>query len=211
VRITGTTTIESLGTGASRVRFVRFTGALTLTHDAAALILPGGADITTAAGDCMLVVSDASSNVRVHFYWPGSFITATAAQVLARTAGKIITAANMWGPLVPVALAIATGDVAIDIATGRKFTLSFDESFELQLPTNCVLGDEFVIHFTEDASGAATPSFAAGFVGNSDALPTINAGALERTRLHFEVTEVSGSTATEVIATYAGGLFGDGS
>lgn len=63
--ITGTTTITSLGTGTNRVRFVRFTGALTLTHNATSLILPGGADITTADGDTMIVVSDASSNARV--------------------------------------------------------------------------------------------------------------------------------------------------
>lgn len=68
VAISGTTTITSLGTGTNRVRFARFTGALTLTHNATSLILPGGANITTAAGDCMVVESDGSSNARVLVY-----------------------------------------------------------------------------------------------------------------------------------------------
>lgn len=68
VAISGTTTITSLGTGTNRVRFVRFTGILTLTHNATSLILPTGANITTAAGDTMIVESDGSSNVRVLAY-----------------------------------------------------------------------------------------------------------------------------------------------
>lgn len=68
VIITGTTTISSLGTGTHRLRFVHFTGALTLTHNATSLILPGGTNITTADGDCMIVASDGSSNARVLVY-----------------------------------------------------------------------------------------------------------------------------------------------
>jgi len=52
VDITGTTTITGLGTIAAGIeRTVRFTGILTLTHNATSLILPGGANITTASGD----------------------------------------------------------------------------------------------------------------------------------------------------------------
>ena len=57
VDITGTTTITGLGTvAAGQLFFLRFTGALTFTHNATSLILPGAANITTANGDvaCML-------------------------------------------------------------------------------------------------------------------------------------------------------------
>ena len=65
VRITGTTTITGLGTIASGVRRqVVFAGILTLTHNATSLILPGGATITTAAGDCALFESEGSGNWR---------------------------------------------------------------------------------------------------------------------------------------------------
>lgn len=56
LQITGTTTITSLGTAYNGPRFVRFAGALTLTHNATTLILPTGANITTAAGDCAIFV-----------------------------------------------------------------------------------------------------------------------------------------------------------
>jgi hypothetical protein len=68
VRITGTTTITSFGTVANVLRFVRFAGALTLTHNATSLILPGAANITTAAGDTCVAVSDGSGNWRVCGY-----------------------------------------------------------------------------------------------------------------------------------------------
>lgn len=51
LRITGTTTIMSLGTNYTGPRLIRFAAALTLTHNASSLVLPGGANITTAAGD----------------------------------------------------------------------------------------------------------------------------------------------------------------
>jgi hypothetical protein len=52
VDVTGTTTITGLGTiAAGIVRTVRFTGALTLTHNGTSLILPSAANITTAAND----------------------------------------------------------------------------------------------------------------------------------------------------------------
>ncbi len=56
LRITGTTTITSFGTTYNGPRFVRFAAALTLTHNATTLILPGGVNIKTAAGDACIVV-----------------------------------------------------------------------------------------------------------------------------------------------------------
>lgn len=56
VNITGTTGITSFGTDYRGPRFVRFSDALLLTHNAATLLLPTGANITTAAGDRALVV-----------------------------------------------------------------------------------------------------------------------------------------------------------
>ncbi|WP_164763832.1 MULTISPECIES: hypothetical protein [unclassified Mesorhizobium] len=52
VNITGTVTITALGTlPAGSERDLVFAGVLTLTHNATSLILPGGANIITAAGD----------------------------------------------------------------------------------------------------------------------------------------------------------------
>lgn len=69
VNVTGTTTItafDSFVAGAKRL--VKFTSILTLTHNATSLILPGGANITTAPGDFALFVSQGSGNWECVFY-----------------------------------------------------------------------------------------------------------------------------------------------
>jgi hypothetical protein len=63
VRVTGTTTITSLGTvNAGVMRWVEFAGVLTLTHNGTSLKLPGSANILTVAGDIGLFVSLGSGN-----------------------------------------------------------------------------------------------------------------------------------------------------
>lgn len=65
VHITGTTTITALGTKTAGVeRELVFDGALILTHNGTSLILPGAANITTAAGDTAIFVSEGSGNWR---------------------------------------------------------------------------------------------------------------------------------------------------
>jgi len=67
--VTGTTTITSLGTLTAGLRkTLTFGGALTLTHNATSLILPGGTNITTAAGDNAEFVSLGSGNWRCLWY-----------------------------------------------------------------------------------------------------------------------------------------------
>ncbi len=69
VIVTGTTSITSLGTVAQGAeRLLRFTGVLTLTHNATSLILPGSANITTAAGDFARFISEGSGNWRLTEY-----------------------------------------------------------------------------------------------------------------------------------------------
>lgn len=63
VHVTGTTTITALGTvQAGTRRVVVFDGILTLTHNGTSLILPTAANITTAAGDSAVFVSEGSGN-----------------------------------------------------------------------------------------------------------------------------------------------------
>jgi hypothetical protein len=63
VHVTGTTTITSLGTAtqAGISRTVIFDGALTLTHNAAAIVLPTGANIITTANDRAFFVADTTT------------------------------------------------------------------------------------------------------------------------------------------------------
>ncbi|MCY1288429.1 hypothetical protein D9M70_374690 [compost metagenome] len=66
VSITGTTTITSFGSGTTSgaIRRVEFQGALTLTHNGTSLILPGAANIATAAGDAAMFRYLGSGNWR---------------------------------------------------------------------------------------------------------------------------------------------------
>jgi len=63
--ITGTTAITSIGTlGVGTQVCLHFDGVLTLTHQATDLILPSGANITTAAGDEALFIEYATGDWR---------------------------------------------------------------------------------------------------------------------------------------------------
>jgi microcystin-dependent protein len=68
VAVSGTATITSFGSAPDAKRFVRATGAFKITHNAASLICPGGQDITAAAGDTFIVISNASGNARIWSY-----------------------------------------------------------------------------------------------------------------------------------------------
>lgn len=58
VSITGTTTISTITLSAGYERTLVFAGALTLTYNATTLMLPGNANITTAAGDVAIFRGD---------------------------------------------------------------------------------------------------------------------------------------------------------
>jgi hypothetical protein len=127
VRITGTTTITAFGTAASGVtRQLRLAAALTLTHNATSLILPGAANILTAAGDTATAISFGSGN------WVVVNFTRAAAGYAGNIALANSAAANI-GINRGTAQATTSG-TAIDFtgATGipagvRRVTLIFDD------------------------------------------------------------------------------------
>jgi hypothetical protein len=100
VHITGTTTITSLGTVSAGMRFMLvFDGALTFTHNATSLILPGAANITTAAGDRCEVVSLGSGNWRCSWFTKASGLPVV-------------------GSYLPLAGGTMTGSVVVGESTG---------------------------------------------------------------------------------------------
>ena len=67
--VSGTTTITAFDAVVAGIyRVLQFQGALTLTHNGTSLILPGAANITTAAGDVAGFVSLSSGNWRCQWY-----------------------------------------------------------------------------------------------------------------------------------------------
>lgn len=95
--ITGTTAITSIATkGSGTVIMLHFDAALTLTHHATDLILPGGTNITTAAGDEAMFVEYASGDWRCLCYTKAASIAATLAGTETLT-NKTLTSPSISG------------------------------------------------------------------------------------------------------------------
>jgi microcystin-dependent protein len=84
VNITGTTTITDFADAdfSGQTKLVRFDDVLTLTHGASAIVLPGSADITTAAGDHALFVAQGTTQFVCVMYMraDGTLVNAAAPQ-----------------------------------------------------------------------------------------------------------------------------------
>lgn len=86
--VSGTTTITGLGTVSAGIyKAVTFSGALTLTHNATSLILPGAANIVTVAGDTAIFLSLGTGYWKCMSYQraavaPGTASTAASATTL---------------------------------------------------------------------------------------------------------------------------------
>lgn len=145
VKISGSTTITGFGTeGAGISYLLEFISTPIITHNGTSLILPGAANITAAAGDLMLVVSEGSGNWRCAFYQPatstpveklpttkGDLLAATAAQTLARVAvgtdgqylkaNSSVAAGVSWASLPTIGITLGTQQVSTS-GTAINFT-----------------------------------------------------------------------------------------
>lgn len=111
--ITGTTTVTSIATKGVGTRvLLQFDAALTLTHSAADLVLPTGANITTAAGDHFEFVEYATGDWRCTGY---SLANGRALTVSAPTSGEFFRG-HITGLTLSNNVSDASND--IDIATG---------------------------------------------------------------------------------------------
>ncbi|KRB73438.1 hypothetical protein [Noviherbaspirillum sp. Root189] len=117
VHITGTTTITAITLASGAERDVVFDGVLTLTHHATTLILPGGANITTAAGDRATFRGDGAGNVRCMHYTKAS--------------GQAVVAPTVAAGLT----CLATATVSSAVAT-VDFTQYIDSTY-----------DEYIVEF----------------------------------------------------------------
>lgn len=123
IEISGTTGITSLGTTTTRNHvWVKFQGALTLTHNTTSLILPTGANITTAAGDKAEFVRISGGNWQCLNYEraSGSPLAAAASSIDA----QIFTISGTWtkpssGTVAYIVLISAGGGGASRNTTGN--------------------------------------------------------------------------------------------
>ena len=177
VDITGTTTITGLGTvQAGAIFFVRFTGILTLTHNATSLILPTGANITTAAADSAIFESLGSGNWRCANYFRkdgGALVGGTVSNALS---GSVIQTVNTQTG------SMSTGTTAIPADNTIPQNTEGDEYMTRSITPNnasnklkidvVVLGsssgDNFIISalFQDSTANALAIGISGGSVGN---------------------------------------------
>jgi len=130
VNVTGTTAITSLGTlPAGVTKVLIFGGILTLSYNATSLILPGAANITTAAGDVAVVTSLGSGNWKCMAYLPASgqaLVPAAAGSItnsqLANMAAGTIKGNNAGTPGSPADLTGAQATALLVAFTGDSGT-----------------------------------------------------------------------------------------
>lgn len=119
--ISGIATITSFGTVSAGIyKLVSFSGALTLTHNATSLILLGGENRTTVAGDCGLYVSLGGGNWKEYFYSP---ISTSLASLTAQQATDIKSLSAFVGTLLnDIDAVTARATLGVSIATGGDIT-----------------------------------------------------------------------------------------
>lgn len=151
VDVTGTATVTAITLSQGRWRWVRFTGALTLTHGAS-LVMPSASSILTAAGDYALFFGYASSVVRCAYFSGGRRVPK---RVLALAAGSATPAIN-------------TDSYDNVHITAQSAAIT---SFTTNLTGTPVTGDTLAIDITDNGTARAL-TFGASFEASDVPLPT---------------------------------------
>lgn len=213
IHVTGTTTITSFGTApqAGAQRTVVFDGALTLTHNSTSLILPTGANITTAAGDVAIVRAETTANARVVAYirkdgtsLAGPTVTtALSGSVIQTQPSSTVTASSLGSTALPIdnsipqsgeGNAISALDTTI---TPNNASNSLEISFTVNICASGAAGGIAVALFQDSGTDAINAWCAYGndtpFVTLS-ATHKMTAGTTSATTFKLRVGNSGGST-----------------
>jgi hypothetical protein len=191
LRITGTTTITSFGANYRGPRYLRFAGAVTLTNSST-LVLPGGTDFTTTAGDVLVAIPKATSGTADGWYivsTPQSlsgFITATGVATLTN---KTIEAGIFTnGYTEEVATANTSTAYTIDLAGGSVQILTLTGNCTFTFPT-ATAGRSFFLLLKQDATGGRTVTWPAAVKWPGGTAPTITSTALRLDKYVFTAAD----------------------
>jgi len=174
--VTGTTTITSINTtgGVGTQIKLHFDGALTLTHDATDLFLPGGANITTAAGDEAEFIEYATGKYRCTNYSKANGKPVSSSSTLGGAldgADYTVSKINLkdYGE-VTNALGSAGGARTIDLTLGNSVTATASASTNTWTFSNPTASDElcgFTLMLTNGGSQTMTWPASVDWAGGS--------------------------------------------
>lgn len=191
LRVTGTTTITAFDTIASGLaRRLRFAGALTLTHNGTSLILPAGANITTAANDVAVFVSLGSGNWQCVDY-----LRANGMPLAVATQAQMETATSTAAVVTPGVVQYHPGVAKAWVVFNGTGTPAIRASHNVSSITDNGTGD-YTINFT-------TPFSSANYSWNVNA----NRGAAGATQLVASApfTADPTTTALRIVVTSLAG------
>jgi len=130
--VTGTTTITSLGTSYNGPKMLRFSGALTLTHNATTLVLPTGANIVTAAGDTCIAIPKSTSSGTANGWAIIGYQRATGRALTPLAGAAVLLSTTAVGAL------STTGTTYIDLVSSTVTTTRAGSKLRVVYVDSCV-------------------------------------------------------------------------
>jgi len=207
VHVTGTTTITGLGTVQSGTwRMVRFTGALTFTHNATSLILPTAANITTAADDHALMVSLGSGNWICASYTRKSGVPLVAFTASSAPSGTQLQKVSTQSGAVDTSTTTVNFDDSIPQVNAEGESFSAIETAITPNNSSNYLDIDIVLNVSSSVDGGvvclalAQDSTAASL--NAVAIKTTATGTSHQLVLHHRMT--AGTTSATTFKAYYG-------
>ena len=199
--ITGVTTITDIDWDVAvngRMAWVVFDGILTLTHNGTTLLLPGGANITTAANDRALFVQDSTDNVYCLAY-----VKANGKPVIANVASEITSTAQAEGGLVATNVDAALLELAIEKAPvdGMLFGLTLsnngvDATNDIDIAAG-VAADSTAARMMRLAAGITKRLDAAWAVGTAQG--GLDTGVIANTTYHVFLIQRTDTNVVDVL------------
>ncbi len=178
ITVSGVTTITAFGTlTAGMYKWLRFSGALTLTYNATSLILPGAANITTGAGDIALFKSEGSGNWRCHAFTRAASLAATLAgtETLTNKAltnpsitGSVTFTGSGSGNTTVAASAVASGALTLPAATDTLVGKATTDTLTNKTLTRATATDTFGVGGATAAASGAGITFPASQSASTD-------------------------------------------
>ena len=196
--VTGTTTITTIGTqGIGSIVILQFDGALTFTHHSTNLILPGSANIITAAGDIAVMYEYASADWRCVSYTRASGKLQVSSEVSAESFNLPITLNGTDGSSTDAGDNIVLDGSAASTDVGERLLYEDSTLLDFRIPETAITN--VANTFTKAQSGSITALTDASTIAVNLALNN-----------HFSVTLAGNRTLanpSNIVAGTSGSFF----